>query len=241
MEWSAEGFVLGLRPQGETAVVLEVLTAERGRHFGLVRQGRTARVSGFLQAGNSLHLTWRARLEDHLGHFTVEPMASRVERLMADRLGTYGFSTLAGLLRYLPERDPHPRLYALSQLVLDHLDDRRHLGGLMARVELALLDELGFGLDLSKCAATGAREDLAYVSPRSGRAVSRSAGLPYHARMLALPEFLLEADYSGDVGGEDLARAFALTGFFLERHVAVPRNQPLPIQRDSLIALFKER
>lgn len=235
MDWTGEGVVIGLRPHGESSVVLEAMTADRGRHLGLVKGGRGPRLHSALQVGNTVRLSWRARLEDHLGHYAVEPLKSRAGHTIDSRLATFGTQTLAGLLRYLPERDPHHELYAGVLVVLDHLEDTTVAATLMARFEIRLLEELGFGLDLSVCAATGSRDDLAYVSPKTGRAVGRSAGLAYHDRMLALPEFLRADGSGGAPTVDDLAAAFRLTGHFLVRHVSEPRGQVLPTARDAFI------
>lgn len=234
MDWTADGLVLGVRPHGESSVILELMTAERGRHLGLVKGGRSRRLQPVLQAGNTVQATWRARLENHLGLFTVELVTARAARLMESATGVYGVQTITGHLRYLAERDPHPGLHEAAGIILDHLDDPLDAARLLVRFELALLDELGFGLDLTACAATGATTDLAYVSPKSARAVSRTAGDPWRDRLLPLPAFLLAGD--GRVPSRaDLLDAFRLTGHFLERHVAGPRAEPLSPARAQLI------
>jgi DNA repair protein RecO (recombination protein O) len=237
MEWTGPGIVLATRRHGETDIILEVLTADRGRHLGLVRGGRSRRLRPTLQPGNTLELTWRARLDEHLGNFRAEPVAERSAALMETGVGAFGLALAAAHLRLLPERDPHPRLYAALAVMLDCLD-RPLLGAeLMARFELLLLDEFGFGLDLQACAATGRRDDLVYVSPRSGRAVSREAGTPYADRLLALPAFLVG---SGDnVDPDDLVDAFDLTGYFLERHVYEPRGENLPEPRFNFLKALR--
>jgi DNA repair protein RecO (recombination protein O) len=227
MEWSEEGIVVGVRRHGEVDAILEVLTAGHGRHLGLVKGGRSRRLRPILQAGNTLSLTWRARLHEHLGNFRAEAVAERSSALMATPVGAFGLALAGAHLRLLPERDPHPRLYEALSLLLDRLDAAGPAAEAMVRFELLLLDELGFGLDLESCASTGAREDLVFVSPKSGRAVSRAAGEPYRDRLLPLPSFLLEpsASYSEQASLEE---AFLLTGYFLERHVFDVRGEGLP-------------
>src|SRR5687768_13297047 len=238
MEWTEHGIVLATRRHGESDVILEVMTTERGRHLGLVRGGRSRRMRPALQPGNTLALTWRARLHEHLGNFRPEPVVERSAVLMASSVGAFGLALAAGHLRLLPERDPHPRLYAALSVMLDCLD-RPLLGAeLMARFELLLLDEFGFGLDLGRCAATGATEDLVFVSPKSGRAVSRAAGEPYAERLLGLPGFLL-GRHGENVGPDGLADAFDLTGYFLERHVYEPRGENLPEPRYSFLRALR--
>jgi DNA repair protein RecO (recombination protein O) len=195
VQWSDEGIVLGARSHGESSVILELMTREHGRHLGVVHGGRSRRMAPVLQAGNSVAATWRARLDEHIGHYAVEPDTLRSARLLASPMALYGVGALALHLRLLPERDPHPGLYAAAIFLLDHLDEASLAPALFIRFELMLLAELGYGLDLSGCAATGQPDDLHYVSPKSGRAVSRVAGAPYHDRLLPLPGFLRgEAD-----------------------------------------------
>ncbi len=227
MEWSEHGIVVGTRRHGETDIILEVLTESRGRHLGLVRGGRSRRLRPILQPGNTLALTWRARLHEHLGNFRVEPVVERSGELVASGIGAFGLALAAAHLRLLPERDPHPRLYRALCALLDNFDRPELAAELMARFELLLLDELGFGLDLESCAATGRRDELRFVSPKSGRAVSSEAGEPYAARLLPLPDFLI-----GPTGrsctAEGMQQAFLLTGYFLERHVFDARGEGLP-------------
>lgn len=234
MEWSGDGIVVGARRHAETDIILEVMTEARGRHLGLVRGGRSRRLRPVVQTGNTLALTWRGRLDEHLGNFRVEPVAERSAAIMGSATGSFGLALAASYLRLLPERDPHPRLFHALELLLDRLEQPLAAAEVMARFELLLLDEMGVGLDLTCCAATGVRADLAYVSPRSGRAVSRSAGAPYAEKLLPLPGFLLDLQ-AGAGGQAAVAEAFLLTGFFLERHVFDPRGEGLPEQRLSFL------
>jgi DNA repair protein RecO (recombination protein O) len=224
MEWRDEGIILGLRKHGETSVIAEVMTRAHGRHMGIVRGGRSKRLQPVLQPGNSVELVWRARLDEHLGQYQVELLTMRrAGRLMESAIGVHGVQAMAALLRLLPERDSHPRLHDAFAVILDSLDEPSEAGALYVRFELAILEDLGFGLDLSACAATGARSDLIYVSPKSGRAVSATAGAPWADRMLALPGFL--TDRSRACSDEEmLGQAFRLTGHFLSRHVFEPRG-----------------
>lgn len=235
MNWSDEGLVLGCRPYGESSVVLELMTRARGRHLGLVRGGRSRRLRAVLQAGNGVSANWRARLDEQLGAYEIEAGAMRAARFMDSPLALYGLATLAGHLRLLPERDPHPDLYEAATIVVEHLAEPEGAAALLVRFELLLLTELGFGLDLSACAATGQTEDLLYVSPRTGRAVGRLAGEPYRERLLGLPGFLL--DETAAPAAEQVAAGFRLTGHFLTRHVYEPRKRPEPEERVRLVAL----
>jgi DNA repair protein RecO (recombination protein O) len=250
MEWSADGIILATRKHGETSLILEVMTRERGRHLGLVRGGRSRKMQAALQPGNGARLTWRARLDNHLGLFAVEPLEMRAAGLMASPTGVYGIQALAALLHLLPERDPHPQLHDGLETILAHLDDPAIAGALMVHFELQMLAELGFGLDLGECAATGTRDDLVYVSPKSGRAVCREAGLPYAAKLLPLPAFLgARADPADGIGApaRELAmidagaldQAFRLTGFFLHRHVLDPRQVPVSPAREGFLEAVK--
>jgi DNA repair protein RecO (recombination protein O) len=237
MEWSDEGVVLGVRPHGETGTVLELFTRAHGRHLGLVHGGRSRKLRPVLQTGNHVDATWKARLADNLGHFAVELRKGFAAQVMDDAAALAALTSMAALARLLPERDPHPNLYEVTLFVLGFLDEGEMWPALLVRWELALLEELGFGLDLSACAATGRTTDLVYVSPRSGRAVSVEAGEPYKDRLLALPQFLLGRSQSGmAVTGGHLEAGFALTGHFLETRVLRPRDLALPEARARLLS-----
>ena len=239
MEWHDDAVILGVRRQGESHVLLEVLTRDHGRHLGLVRGGRSARMQPLLQPGNSVTVDWRARLEDHLGAFRIEARSLRAGRLMQSPAALYGIGLVGALARLLPERDPHPALYETLEVVADALDDPALAAPLVVRFELAILAELGFGLSLEACAATGGNDGLAYVSPRTGRAVSASAGAAWSDRLLPLPAFLAGGTglpLQGLPGSDELAQAFRLTGHFLMRHVFEPRGIPVPEVRAAFVA-----
>jgi DNA repair protein RecO (recombination protein O) len=234
MQWTDEGIVIGVKRHGEASGILELMTREHGRHLGLVRGGFGSRMKPVLQVGNGVSASWRARLDEHLGNYMIEPVNLRASSFFAASHAIYGVSHLAALMRLLPERDPHADLYAEFEDVLNHLDDAVAAAPMVVRFELQLLSELGFGLDLEQCASTGTRADLVYVSPKSGRAVSREAGEPWADKMLRLPAFLRERD--AQPAGRDLDDGFALTGFFLARHVLEPRGLALSDERAHFIA-----
>lgn len=240
MQWNDEAILLGVRRHGENSVIAEMMTRERGRHLGLVRSGRSRTMQPVLQPGNRLDISWRARLDEHLGEYRIEPLRLRAAELMQSATASYGVLALAALLRLLPERDPHPHLYEALDVIVDHLGEPRIAGELFVRFEVAVLNDLGFGLDLSCCAVTGSSDDLVYVSPRSGRAVSRIEGRPYADRLLALPSFLApirvqELEDGGDEIAEEMARAFFMTGYFLRRHVWEPRGIEPGAARDGFL------
>jgi DNA repair protein RecO (recombination protein O) len=239
MDWSDEGIFLGAKPLGEANAVAELFTLGHGRHLGLVRGGRSRRMRPLLQPGNRLRVTWRARLSEHLGGFNLELIEAHAARVLDDASALAAIGSLSGLARLLPERDPHPALYAAALHVLSAFDDPKLWPALLVRWELQLLQELGFGLDLSECAATGAETELAYVSPRSGRAVSREAGQPYDGKLLKLPAFLRDDDAPTDAG--DLLAGFALTGHFLERDVLAPHGLAMPQARERLMVLLERQ
>jgi DNA repair protein RecO (recombination protein O) len=235
MEWTDEGIVLGTRRHGEANAIAELMTREHGRHLGLVRGGAGSRMRPILQPGNRVTATWRARLDEHLGAYAVEGLELSAASYLAAAHAVYGVTHLGALCRLLPERDPHPYIHEALADVLDHLLDPRRAGPDVARFELQLLSELGFGLDLERCAATGATGELVYVSPKSGRAVSREAGEPWQDKLLRLPAFLGRAEVGTAPSTADLADGFAVTGFFLSRHVFEPRGAALPDARSSFV------
>lgn len=219
MEWTSDALILATRKHGEADLIVEVMTPKHGRHLGMVRAGRSRRQVSALQPGNSVRATWKARLGSQLGQFRIELLTARTAGFLASPAALYGLQHLAAILRLLPERDSHPALYEALLILCDHLDEPRIAAPLMVKLELQVLSELGFGLDLERCAATGRADDLAYVSPKSGRAVSREAGQPYHDRMLPLPGFLVEGhrQRGSEISFRDILAGFDLASFFLER------------------------
>jgi DNA repair protein RecO (recombination protein O) len=233
MEWRDQALVLSTRPHGESSVILEMFTPDHGRHAGVVRGGTSRRLTPHLQPGSQLDVTWRARLDDHLGAFTVEPLRSRAG-LMADRRALAGLNAVCALLMVaLPEREPHPALYGATQTLLDALLDVPDWPQIYLRWELGLLEELGFALQLATCAVTGLSHDLAYVSPKTGRAVSRAAAGAWADKLLPMP--------NGFAAGRvtDLPAGLAITGHFLARALAPLLNaKALPEARARLLALL---
>lgn len=231
MEWSDTGIVLSARRHGEAAAVVSILTETHGRHAGLVRGGASRRHRSTVQPSNRVAATWRARLEDHLGAYVVELLESPAAHWFEDPGRLAALSSACGIVdATLPEREPCQSIYNDLSNLFDALNEENWLAQYVAW-ELTLLADLGFGLDLGRCAVTGASEDLAYVSPKSGRAVSVSAAAPYLDRLLRLPEFLI-----GDGPADDAAVAdgLALTGYFLDRHLFAPHRRKLPEPRSRL-------
>lgn len=234
MDWTDEGIIIRARPHGETSAVIELLTPSKGRHAGLVRGGRGKRLRGVLQPGNRVRAHWRARLEEHLGYFEIEAAEPFPAELLDDRVAISGLNAACALLaRAAPEREAHPRLFEAFASLIAHMEQPDVWPALMVRFEAGFLAEIGFGLDLRKCAATGQTSDLVYVSPRSGRAVSAAAGEPYKDKMLPLPEFLISD--APRVGEGDVRAGFALTGYFLERWVLWPTDKQLPEARAEML------
>ncbi|WP_212523728.1 DNA repair protein RecO [Actibacterium sp. MT2.3-13A] len=236
MEWRDQGAVLAVRRHGESAAIVELFTEAHGRHAGVVRGGAGRRMAPLLQPGAQLEVTWRARLEDHLGAYAVEPLKSRAD-LMSDRVALAGLNAVTALLHFsLPERAPHPVLYRRTISVLDMLGRSELWPLAYLRWEMALLEELGFGLDLSACAVTGTRDDLAYVSPKSGRAVSAEGAGEWAERLLPLPPEMLGA---GDGARENVLAGLGITGHFLARWLAPALgDRPLPEARARLVDML---
>ena len=241
MDWRDEGLLLAARRHGESAAIVELFTDGHGRHAGVVRGGGSRRWTPILQPGARLSVEWSARLEDHIGHFRVDPIATPLAAVLADRVALAALGSVVALIAAaLPERAAHPALYAATRDLLAGLGRDPGWPAAYARWELLLLAELGFGLDLGECAVTGATADLIWVSPRSGRAVSAAAGAPWADRLLALPAFLRAEEAGADPPA--LAAALKLTGHFLETRLAptLPR-EALPAARARAAAALARR
>lgn len=233
MEWRETGTLLTARKHGETAVIIEVFTRDHGLHAGVVQGGASRKMAPVLQPGAGLDLTWRARLSEHIGSFKAEPIQSRAH-LMEHRLSLAALNALSGLLTFaLAEREPHPALYDKTVTLLDMIGEGPVWTLAYLRWEMALLQELGFGLDLSECAATGARDGLRYVSPKTGRAVSEAGAGEWKDRLLPLAPDLV-GQGSGDAEG--VLQGLRVTGHFLTHHLAPSLgDKPLPPARQRFI------
>ena len=236
MEWRDRGTVLGGRAYGETSVIVELLTAEHGRHLGLVQGGRSRRLRPVLQPGNAVEATWRARIDHHMGAYGIEGLRLRAAGIMDSAAALHAVNHLCGLARLLPEREPQPALHLMLEAMMEGIEDRAALPLQMVQFELAFLAALGFGLDLTACAATGGTTDLRYVSPKTGRAVSAGAAGIYADRLLPLPGFLRPGEAGAPVAPDDLAAAFRLTDHFLLRDVFTPRHVAPPDSRRAYLA-----
>lgn len=233
MDFTSEAIVLQARKHGETSAILETFTRDRGRHNGLVRGGAGRRMRPLLQPGNIVEVEWRARLEEHLGYYTVEIVDALAGVFMEDRLSLAALNSIAALLcEMLPEKQPMQPLYDVTRIVLEQLYDPEIWPALYVRWESALLQALGYGLDLSRCAATEATDDLTHVSPRSGRAVSAEAAKPYVDKLFRLPPFLRGEPIASP---EDIGDGLKLTGHFLETRVQWERNRTLPDARQAMV------
>ncbi|HHN73220.1 MAG TPA: DNA repair protein RecO [Thermopetrobacter sp.] len=238
MEWTDEAIILGLRPHGESGGILEVFTRRHGRWRAHVRGAASRRLRPLLQPGRLVQATWRARLTEQLGHMRVEPLDAGPAHLLADPLSLSGLVLLCFDLHLAEEREALPALHDAARVVLAHLHDPATFPALLARLELRLLADLGFGLDLAACAA-GGEGPLVWVSPKSGRAVSASAGRPWADRLLPLPAFLRDAA-APPPDAAAMADALVLTGHFLHRHVLLPRRLVMPPQRERLLRALRE-
>ncbi|MEM5541599.1 DNA repair protein RecO [Sulfitobacter sp. AS92] len=239
MEWRDQGILLSARRHGETSAIIEVFTPKQGRHAGVVRGGTSRKIAPSLQPGAQLDVAWRARLEDHIGAFTVEPLRSRAAVAMQDRLALAGLNAVTALLSFcLPEREPHPALYLRTETLLDMLGQGDVWPLAYLKWELRLLEEMGYALDLESCAVTGVSEELIYVSPKSGRAVSAKGAGEWADRLLPLPAVL-----RGGAGSDaEIAQGLVTTGHFLTAHLARDLGgKPLPEARARFIDAFSRR
>lgn len=234
MDWTDDAIVLSLRKHGESGAIAEFLTRDHGRHMGLVR-GSSRRHGATLQPGSTVRATWRARLEEHLGTWTIEPVKSRASIVLGDAASLSGLTAacaVAGLS--MPEREKHGPLYEAFEVLADALDETDIWPALYVRWELGLLAELGFGLELETCAVSGVSEDLTHVSPRTGRAVCRSEAAPYDGRLLVLPGFL-QPGVNSEISTANILDGLALTGHFLDMRVWRPSDVAEPEARHRLI------
>lgn len=240
MEWRDQGILLAVKRHGENAAILELFTPGHGRHAGVMRGATSRKIAPILQPGAQLDVTWKARLADHIGSYTVEPLRSRAAMVMADRQALAGLNAVCALLLYaLPERETHLPLYQRTEALLDVLDEAAIWPLAYLRWELALLEELGYGLDLSACAVVGTANDLSYISPKTGRAVSRAGAGEWADRLLPLPSCLL--------GGNDhslieILQGMDVTGHFLRKSLAEgAQGKPLPEARQRLVDFLARR
>ncbi len=239
MEWRDQGILLSNRAHGETSAIIEVFTPGKGRHAGVVRGGASRKMAPVLQPGAQLDVTWRARLEDHIGTFAVEPLRSRAAASMGDRLSLAGLNAVVALLLFcLPEREAHERLYRRTEALLDLLGQAEVWPLAYLQWEMVLLDDLGFGLDLQACAVMGpGANDLSYISPRTGRAVSKVGAGEWADRLLPLPPCLLG---QGPAPDAEIAEALRVTGHFLHHRVAPELgHKPLPEARARFVERFR--
>ncbi len=236
MQWSDEGIIISTRRHGESSVIVELLTKEHGRHAGMVRGGRGKRQRPVLLLGNRVLADWKARLSEHLGMYVLEPVELRAALVMNDRLRLLALQSVCALIGFVAEREPHPRLFKATELLIAALVTKdEQWPSILVIWELGLLGELGYGLDLASCAATGATNDLIYVSPRSGQAVSAVAGAPYKDKLLELPAFLIGKE-RGKAGGSafEVCAGLKLTRYFLEKHMSEAGVEELPQFRYAL-------
>jgi len=240
LDWRDQGILLSTRRHGESAAIIEVFTEAHGRHAGVVRGGASRKIAPILQPGAQLDVLWRARLEDHIGTYQVEPLRSRAAIAMSGRLPLAGLNAVTGLLSFcLPEREAHQPLYQRSEQLLDLLEQTDIWPLAYLNWELALLDEMGFGLDLSACAVTGQTDGLIYVSPKSGRAVSAQGAGDWADRLLPLPPCLRG---EGPAPDDEIAIALGTTGYFLEQRLAPELgNKPLPDARARFVEAFSRQ
>ena len=240
-EWQAEAIIISVRPHGEGNAVVSLLTADYGRHAGLVRGGASKKMRGTVQLGNRVQASWRARLSEQLGQMQVELIQSIPALLLDSPLRLSGVASMCALLDgALPEREAQPGLYegsaALLELIVLDDENAGWIEGYV-RWELGLLAAVGYRLDLARCVASGQTNDLAYVSPKSGGAVARYQAGSFASRMLMLPAFLGGVD----CGKHDWIAGLDLTGHFLSKRVFAAHNLDLPAQRKRLADMVDSR
>jgi DNA repair protein RecO (recombination protein O) len=238
MDWTDEAITLGARAHGENSAIVTLLTKTRGRHLGLVRGARSKSRAPALQPGSLVEAKWRARLNEHLGTYTIEPRKIHVHTVLQEPLELAALSSICALAEtVLPEREAHPALYEGLLVFLDSLSDRNVWPAVLVKWEVGLLKELGYGLELEACAVTGLAEGLTHVSPRTGRAVTEEKAAPYAEKLLPLPGFLTE-DRRAAASPQDILAGLALTGHFIEGRLLRPHDRQMPDARGRLVARF---
>ncbi|WP_031231234.1 DNA repair protein RecO [Asticcacaulis sp. YBE204] len=239
MQFEDDAFVLSARPHGETGAVVNVLTREHGRIAAHIAGGASRRMKPYLQPASHVRIAYRARTSEQLGSATIEPLDEGASQVFDDPVALLGVQCACVMTRaVLPEREAFPGAYHGFEALMNAFQVPAIWPYIYIRFEAGLLEAVGYGLDLTACAVTGERDDLVYVSPKSARAVSRNAGIPYADKLLALPQFLLSSQ--GGLSSDDLKKGFDLTGFFLERHIFHPLDRPLPEIRTRLIDAVRQ-
>lgn len=241
MHWNETAIILSVRKHGENSAVLRVLAHQQGVFSGIAKGVSSKSNRGIFQPGNIVNATWQARLSEHLGTFKCELLEANTAFFMQDNGRLSALSAACALVESaLPERHPYERLYALFLLFLHALKHEEGWLKSYVLLELDILAEAGFGLDLSECAATGSTQDLIYVSPKSGRAVSRIAGEPYKNKLFPLPAFLLRTDKKNDPNPAEILAGLDITGYFLDHWLLTPHHRKLPAVRERLIEMVKK-
>ena len=235
MNFEDIGIVMSVRRHGESAGILELITKSHGRHLGLVRGYQSKSNKSILQPGSTINFNWRSRLSEHLGVFTFELHTSRSLNLMKNKFAIFILQNLISHLRLLPERENITEIYNQTEAVLDQSHENFELVKSFILWELMYLKEIGYGIDISECAVTKSKDNLKYVSPKSGRAVTQEIGLPYKDKLLEIPEFIYDAKYTDR---DDLLKGLLLTEFFLKRDVYKPLQLKVTSFRASLYKLI---
>lgn len=234
MEWTESGYVISTKKFGENSVILDAFTRERGRFQGLVRGGTGRAKRSILQVGNHLKLNWRARIEDQLGNYQIEPIKLNTGYILTSKLAPLGLSTICELLKKLPDRQAYPQLFDSFEIVLKHLVDDEDWLPLLIKWQIGFLQQMGYGLDLSQCAVTGTTKDLKYISPKTGRAVCESIGLPYKGKLFDIPPFII-GDFDAEISADHLFEGLKITEYFLKKHIYDVQNLPFPEAQKLLI------
>jgi len=238
-KWEDQGIILSVRPHGESGAVVSVITESYGRYVGYVRGIHGSKMRGTLEPGNKVDVIWQARNEDGLGSFTLELSKGYAANYMDDALKLGAMQSACALCdAALPEREGHPGLFNGLEAFFDNLDSEVWEIAYILW-EIALLKELGFSLDLTKCAGNGETTDLIYVSPKTGRAVSQSEGAIYKDKLLILPGFL-RPERSGDMSGADILDGLKMTGYFLDHWVFAHHSRGTPEARLTLALRFEK-
>jgi DNA repair protein RecO (recombination protein O) len=238
MSWESNGLILNFSKYNEKSYILEIFTEEHGKHKGIIRGLHSKNKRSIIEPGNEVFATWSGRLETHLGNYNVEPIKLWSSHVLQFKDKLSAISSICSLISLtMAERQPNPIIYFSSKKLIEIVASKRE-DWIREYVfwEMQLLSEIGYGLDLERCAVTSKSSDLVYVSPSSGRAVTNEGAGDFRNKLLPLPKFM--TDFKANYDNDDIYNALNLTEFFFKKRFFLPNNLNFPQSRNRLKELF---